>query len=166
VDAATVVADHAAEGAAAVGGGIGAVGEVVEFGSFAEAVEHNSWLNDCKAGGGVEGGEAVKVTGEVKDDGDIGGLAGDAGTCSTRKDGCADCAASGNSGFDVGDVAGQYDTDGELAIVGGVGCVQGARREIEADFATESGSKASLEVAMGGEGLMIERRLVEELGDL
>ncbi len=46
VHAATVVADHAAEGAARVGGGIGRVGEVVQLGGFAQAVENDARLND------------------------------------------------------------------------------------------------------------------------
>ena len=54
VDAATVVADHAAEGAAAVSGWIGAVSQVVEFGGFTQAVEHNTGLDDREAGSGVK----------------------------------------------------------------------------------------------------------------
>ena len=45
VDAATVVADHAAEGAAAVGSRIGGVGQVMQFGGFAQAVENDAWLD-------------------------------------------------------------------------------------------------------------------------
>jgi hypothetical protein len=166
VNAATVVADHAAERASAVCGGIRAVGEVVEFSGFAEAVEDDARLDDGEAGGGVERGEAVEVAGEVKDDGDVGGLSCDAGTCSTRKDGCADCAACGNGSFDVGSVAGQNDTDGKLTVVGGVGCIKSAGCEIEANFSAEGGFEAGFEIAMGGEVLMIERRLAEKFGDL
>ena len=51
MDAATVVADHAAEGAAGVGGGVGRIGEVVEFGGVAEPVEDDSRLDDGEFGG-------------------------------------------------------------------------------------------------------------------
>jgi len=166
VHAATVVADHAAEGAAAVGGGIGTVGEVVELGGFAQAVEDDAGLNYGEAGSGVERDEAIEVAGEVEDDGDVGGLTGDAGTGPAGKDGGADSSACGDSGFHIGNVAGKDDSYRKLAIVGGIGSVQGAGCKIESDFATKSGLESGFELAMGSKALMIERRLVEKLGNL
>ena len=49
MDAATVVADHAAERAAGVGGGVGRVGQVVELGGVAQAVENDAGLDAWRA---------------------------------------------------------------------------------------------------------------------
>jgi hypothetical protein len=149
-----------------MGGGIGAIGEVVVLGSLAQTVKDDAGLNGCDASCGIEGGEAVEMAREVEDNGDVGGLAGDAGACSTWKDGCVDGAASGNGGLDIGGVARKDDTHGKLAVVGGIGCVEGARRKTELDFAAERGFETGLKLAMGCESLMIERRLAKEFGDL
>ena len=45
MDAATVVANDTAEGAAGVSGGIGRVGEVMEFGGVAQAIEDDAGLD-------------------------------------------------------------------------------------------------------------------------
>src|ERR1035438_4825228 len=121
VDAATVVADHAAEGAAVVGGGVGSVSEVVALGGTAEGVENDARLDDGELGGGVDGGEAAHVAGVVEDDGHVGALAGEAGAGSAGKDRGSSGATSGQSSLDVGRVAGQNDADGKLAVIGGGG---------------------------------------------
>ena len=54
VDAATVVADDAAEGAARMRGGVGRVGEVMNLGGVAQAVEHDARLNARDPLRGVE----------------------------------------------------------------------------------------------------------------
>ena len=165
VDAATVVADHAAEGAAGVRGGIGAVGELVELGGVAEAVENDAGLDAGELVCGVERFERVHPARIVEDDGDIGGLAGERGAGSARKDGGSGGAAGGDGGFDVGCVARVEDADGKLAVVGGVGGVERARAAIEENVAAEGGAEARLELAVGGEGLMIERLGVGEDGE-
>ncbi len=90
VDAATVVADHAAEGAAGVGGGVGRVGQVVEFGGVAEAVENDARLDNGDFGGGVNKGQAVHVAGVIEDHRDIGALSGQAGARAARQNGGAE----------------------------------------------------------------------------
>jgi hypothetical protein len=97
VDAATVVADHAAEGAAGVRRGVGGVGQVVELGGLAQAVEDDARLDARQLGGGVDGGEAVHVAGEVEDHGDVGALAGQAGARAARQDGGSGGAAGGQA---------------------------------------------------------------------
>ena len=52
--AAGVVADHAAESAAIVRGGIGRESEMVFFGGSAEVVEHDSGLNAGNAAGRID----------------------------------------------------------------------------------------------------------------
>ncbi len=81
MDAATVVADHAAEGAAGMRGGIGSVGEVMHLRRFAEAVEDDAGLNDGEFFSGIDGGELVHVARVIEDHGYIGALAGEAGAC-------------------------------------------------------------------------------------
>ena len=160
MDTATVVADHASEGAAAVRGGVGRVVEVMEFGGLAKAVEDDARLDACKLCGWIDGGEGVHVTGIVEDHGHVGALAGQAGSSAARQHGGACGTAGSQGGFDVGGIAGQDDADGELAVVGGIGSVEGAGAEVELDVAAEGGLKQRFELAVSGEALMIERRLV------
>ncbi len=164
VDAATVVADHAAEGAAGVGGGVGAIGEVVQLGGLAEAVEDDAGLDGGEFGGGVDGGEAVHVAGEIENHGHVGALAGERGACAAGEDSGSGGAAGGQCGFDVGGVAGIEDADGKLAVVGGVGGVEGAGTEVEEDVAAEGGLEQGFKLAVGGEALVVEGGEVGEDG--
>ncbi len=117
VDAAAVVADHAAEGAAGVGGWVGRVGEVVLFGSIAEAVEDDAGLDGRELHLGVDAAESVHVARKIEDHGDIGALAGQAGSGAAGQHGSSGSAACGKGGLDVGCVAGIDDAYGELAVV-------------------------------------------------
>ncbi len=67
VGAARVVADHSAERAAAVGGGVGSEAQSVRGGGLLEPVEDQPGLHDRGARGGVEGQQPVHVPGEVQD---------------------------------------------------------------------------------------------------
>ena len=164
MNSATVIADHAAEGAAGMGGGIGAVGEVMEFGGVAEAVKHDAGLDAGQLGLGIDGVEPVHVARVVKDDGDVGALAGEGGSGASRQDGGSCGAAGGEGGFNVGGVARVEDADGKLAVVGGVRGVEGAGAEVEEDVAPERGFETRLELAVGGEALMGEGRGVGKNG--
>jgi hypothetical protein len=53
MNAAGVVTDHAAEGAAVMRGGVGAEGEMVFFGGVAESVEDDSGLHAGEATSGI-----------------------------------------------------------------------------------------------------------------
>ena len=119
VDAAGVVADHAAEGAAAVGGGIGGEGELELLCGFADAVEHDAGLDVDGAGDGIDCAHLVHVLREVEDDGDVAALAGERGAASAREDGRVEAAADGDGGDDVVFVARDDETDGDVAVVGG-----------------------------------------------
>ncbi len=126
VDAAGVVADHAADGAAAVGGGVGCVGEGEFFGGFADAVEDDAGLDVDGAGDGIDGAHLVHVLREVEDDGGVAALAGERGACSAREDGGFEAAADFDGGDDVCFVEGDDEADGDVTVVGGVGGVEGA----------------------------------------
>jgi len=164
VDAATVVADHAAEGAAGVGCGIGRVGEVVEFGGVAETVKDDAGLDYGQPGIGINGCEAVHVFGVVEDYRYIGALASETGASAARQDGRSGGAAGGECGLNVGGVAGQNDADGKLTVVGGIGGVESAGTKIETDFATEGFLELGFKLAMGGEALVFKRRQSREYG--
>jgi hypothetical protein len=164
--AATVVADHATEGAAAVGGGIGSIRKVVVLRGLAQSVKHYTRLYDREAGCRVEGREPVHVTREVEDYGNVGGLACHAGAGPAGKNGCADGAASGHGCLDIGGVARQNDAHGKLTVVGGIRCGECTRCQIELDLAAKRSFKTRLKLAMSCEALVIERCLAEEFGDL
>ena len=78
VDAAGVVADHPAEGAPGVGGGVGAEGELVLPGRGPEVIEDHPGLHSRPAGLAVDLQYVVQVRAEVDDDGHVGRLTGQA----------------------------------------------------------------------------------------
>ncbi len=154
VDAAGVVADHAADGAAAVGGGVGREGEGEFFCGVADAVEDDAGLDVDGAGVGVDGAHVVHVLREVEDDGDVAALAGERGAGSAGEDGGVEGAADGDGGDDVGFVAWDDDADGDVAVVGAVGGVEGVGGGVEADFAADVGAELLLEFGGLGEGVV------------
>jgi hypothetical protein len=54
-------------------------------------------------------------------------------------------AAEGNGGENVFFVAGNYDADWDLAIIGAVGCVEGAAARVEADFSAKVAAESGFE---------------------
>jgi hypothetical protein len=64
-------------------------------------------------------------------------------------------AAEGNGGENIFFIAGNYDADRDLTVIGAVGCIEGATARVEADFsskvAAESGFKRG-GVELGGLG--------------
>ena len=129
-----VVADHAAEGAVPVGGGVGGEGEVVALCGGAEVVVDEAGFDPGEALFRIELEEVVEVLREVEDDGDVAGLTGEGGAGAAGEDGNAVLAADADGGEDVFDRAGDDDADGELAIVGEVGGVDGTGAVVEADL--------------------------------
>lgn len=87
VSAAGVVPDHAAEGAAAVGGGIGAEEQAVSGRRVLEVVQHDAGLDGGGTGPGVQAEEPVEGAGEVQHDARADRLAGGAGPRAPRGDG-------------------------------------------------------------------------------
>jgi hypothetical protein len=91
-------------------------------------------------------------------------LAGETGSRAARQDCGSRGAAGGQSGLDVGGVAGQNYAYRKLTVVGGVGCVKGARTEIEADVAAKGFFEQRFQFAMGGKAFMVEARLIQKGG--
>ena len=137
VDAAGVVADHAADGAAVVAGGIGGEGEVMFFGGVAEVVEDDAGLHAGDAAGGIDLENARHVLGEVEDDGDVAALSGEGGAAAAAEHGRIEFAAEGECGEDVVGVVRENYADGDLAVVRTVGRVEGAAAVVEANVSTQ-----------------------------
>ena len=140
VGTAGVVADHAADGAAIVGGRVGSEGQVMDFGGFTDAIEHDSRFDDGDSLCGVERDKTPHVFRKVEDDGDVAALTGEAGARTAGEDGRTQFATGGDGGFDVGSIVGKDEADGGLAVVRGVGRVEGAGGGVETDFATDGGA--------------------------
>lgn len=135
VGAAGVVADHAADGAAAVRGGVRAEGQPVRCGGGPQVVQDDARLDHGGTGAGVEFHDGPQMPGEVEDDAGAGGLPGDGRTAAARDDGHLVGPADGKRGGDVVGVArGDY-TERDPAVVGGVHRRQGPRGGVERDLA-------------------------------
>jgi hypothetical protein len=143
--AAGVVADHAAQGAAVVSGGIRAEGEVVFFGGGAKIVEHDSGLYTRDAADGVDFEDPRHVSGEIENDGDVAALSGEGRAAAATEKGCAELAAERYRGQNIVGIAGTHYADGDLAVVGPVGGVQGAGAAVEADVAMKSAADLGAE---------------------
>ena len=134
VGAAGVVTDHAADGAAVVGGRIGRKRQLVEFRLPAERVEHHPGLYAGEALLWIELEDPIHVLGEVEHYGDIAALSGQAGACSAGQDRSSVFTASRHGSHDIVGIAGNHQPDGNLAIVRSVGRIHGAAPAIETDF--------------------------------
>ncbi len=159
VHATGVVADHASEGAAAVGGGIGREGQVMLLGGGAKVVEDYSRLNAGDAALGIDLENLRHVLREIEDDGHVAALAGQGSSASAGEERSVMVAAEGDGGEDVFFVARNDYADRNLAVVGAVGRVKGAGAGVEADFSAEMAVKGGFEgrgVEVGGRGLRIE----------
>ncbi len=154
VDAAAVVADHAAQGAAVVGGRVGPEGEAVGLGGGPQVVQHRARLHHGQAALGVDLDDPMHVLGEVQHHRHVAALAGQAGAAAAGQDRHVVLAAEGDSGHDVVGVAREDDADWDLPVVGGVGGVQGAAAAVEADLAGHVAAEGAGEggVGVGGGG--------------
>ena len=99
VHAAGVVADHAAQRAVIVGGGVRAEGEVVRLGRVAQGRRARSPAAPARGRSrGVDLQHAVQVLREVDHHGDVAALAGQAGAAAARQDRRAVLAAQRDGG--------------------------------------------------------------------
>ena len=133
--AAGVVADHAAESAAAVSGGVGTEGEVMLFGGGAEAVEHDSGLYAGDAAGRIDFENPRHVFGKIEDDGDVAALSGERRAGAAAEQRSAELAAECDRGLNIVGIAREHYADGNLAVVRAIGGVESAGAAVKADFA-------------------------------
>src|ERR1700727_1537441 len=132
--AAGVVADHTAERAAIMTGGIGRESEMVFFGSGAEMVEHNPWFHPSDAAYGIDFENPRHVLGKIENDGNVAALAGEGRASTAAEQRRAEIAAEGDGGENIVGIAGKYNADRNLAIVGAAGGVKRARAAADPDF--------------------------------
>ncbi len=131
VGAAGVVADHAAEGAAAVRRRVGAEGQPVRAGRLPQPVQDQAGLHGGGAGRGVQVQQAAHVAGEVQHHAPAGGLSRGGRAAAAGRDGHLVGAADLEGGGHVVAVAGGDDADGDAAVVGRVHGRQRPRRRPE-----------------------------------
>ena len=139
VGAAGIVADHAAEGAPGVRGGVGTKGESDRARGGVEVVEHHTGLDPRAPLRGVDLEDRVHVPTGVEHDRDVAGLTGQTGPRTATQDRGVVAARDLEGRDDVGLVARVHHAEWHLAVVGGVGRVERSRRGVEEHFAAHGG---------------------------
>ena len=137
VGAARVVADHAAEGAAVVGGRVRSERQAVPAGRPAQVVEHDARLDARPSAVGVDLQDRVEVAAEVEHDRGVDRLAADAGAGAARQDRDAEAMAHLDRGEHVVGVVGLDHSDRHVPVVGGVRAPHGTARGVEAHGPTD-----------------------------
>ena len=138
MNATGIVADHAADRAAVMTGGIGPKREVSVFQQRCEKmVKHHSRLHAGDAAGGIDLENPRHVFGKIKNNGDVAALSGKRCAAAAAEQRRTELAAEGNGCENVVGIARKDDSEGNLAIVGAVGGVESTRAAVEADSALE-----------------------------
>src|SRR5579864_4053119 len=147
--AARVVANHSANGAAAVRRGIGAEGQVVPFGGAAQVVEDDSRLYTRNASLGIKLEYLRHILGEIEDDSDIAALACERCAPSTTKQRRRMLAANGNRCDNIFGVSGNHYADWDLAIVRAVGGVERPAAVIKAHLTANLAAQSRFQFRVG-----------------
>ncbi len=143
VDAAGVVADHAADGAAVMAGGIGREGQMIFFGGVSEMIEDDSGLHARDAPLGIDLEDISHVLREIENDGDVAALSGERGAAAAAKERSTEVATNGDGRENIVGIARKNNADRNLAVVGAVGRVERAAAVVEADVPAHAGRRAS-----------------------
>ena len=120
-----VVADHPAQGAAAVGRGVGAEAQPVGPGRRLEVVEHHARLDGGRGPLRVQRQHPPEVPAQVHDHAGTDGVAGDRGAGTPGRHRDAELEAGGHDGLDLVGVAREGDQLGRHPVQRGVGRVLG-----------------------------------------
>src|ERR1700687_3088908 len=120
-----------------MGRGIGSEGEVVLLGGGAKIIEDDAGLHARGAARGIDFEDARHVFRKVEDDSGITALSGERSASAAGEQRSAVVAAEPNGGENIFFVARDYDADGDLAVVGTVGCVESAAARVEADLSAK-----------------------------
>lgn len=135
--AAGVVADHAAESAVHVRGGLGTEPQPGVRELPVEVVQHDSRLHDASAVVGIHRFQLGAVLRPVEHHSGVGALAREARPAASRKHRRTEFPRYGQRFDAVVRGARHDDTDGDLAEIGRVGGVGGAAAVVEADLALD-----------------------------
>ena len=116
---------------------VGAEGEVVLLGFVAHGVEDDAGLHPGLPRSGSSSMQPVVVLRHVHDDGDVAALPREAGAAAARQHRRLEPAAKLQRLQDVFLAARQHDADRHLAVVGGIGGVEGAAAVVETHLAAD-----------------------------
>ncbi len=145
VHAAGVVADHPAERAVVVGGGVGRERQVVLLGALAQAVEDQPGLHARAARRRIEPEDAVDELRGVDHQRHVAALAGERSAAAARDDRGAVLVRAGHRLDDVLHRARDHHSDRHLPVVRAVRGVQGAAPGVEPDLAGDAGAQGAFE---------------------
>jgi hypothetical protein len=137
VHAAGIVADHATERAAVVGGGIGRKGKAVPFGGGAKLIEDDSGLDASQAARGIDFEDRRHVFGEIEDDSRVAALSGERRAAAAGEQRSAMVATKCDRRADIFLIARNYNANGDLTIIRAVGGVESPASGVKADFSAE-----------------------------
>ena len=151
--AAGVVGGHAADGAAAVGGGVDREEQAMRFEGGVEVAEDDAGFDDGAAAHRVDVDDTAEVLGAVDDEGVVDGLAALAGAAAAGEDGDAGFTGDGDGGGDVFNAFGDDHADGHHLVDRGVGGVAAAVGGAEFDGAADVAAEALGEGGVGDIGL-------------
>ncbi|MGX1222642.1 hypothetical protein RKD42_003901 [Streptomyces ambofaciens] len=146
VGAAGVVADHAAERAAAVGGGVGAEAQAVRGGGVLETVEDQARLDDGRTRLGIESDQPVHVPGEVQHHAGARRLPGDRRPAAPRHHRYAELPAHLQYRGHVVGVPRRHDTERDPPVVRGVHGGQRPGGGVEPDLAADGPAQCCLQI--------------------
>ena len=137
VHAAGIVSHHAPDRAAAVRRRVGTERQVVFLRSAAQVVENHSRLDPRDAALGIKLDDLPHVFREIEHHGDVAALPGQRGASAAAEHRRAMLAAKADGGDYIVGVSGEDNSDGDLAVVGSVGGVEGAAAVVETDLAAQ-----------------------------
>ena len=147
MDAARVVADHAAQRVVAVRRWIGRERQVMPLGGVAQRIEHDARLDARFLALCIERHDAVQVLRHIDDDGGVAALAAQARSAAARKQRRAVLAARGHRRDHGIDRSRDDDADRRLPIVRCVGRVERTAARVEAHFAVDRRLKIAFELS-------------------
>ena len=165
MDAATVVADHAAEGAARVSRRIGRVSQVMPFGGLAQPVQNDPRLNRGQSRFRIKRAQLVHIARIVKDHGHIGALARQARPRAARQHSGSSRAAGCQRSLHVRRIPRQHHAQRKLTVIRRVGCIESPGAKIEAHVAAHCRLQKRFQLAVRVEALMVKRGLIQQLED-
>jgi hypothetical protein len=116
---------------------------LLSFGT--ERVENNSRLDPSKATRRIDLKDARHVLRKVEDDGGVTTLSRKRSSAAACQQRSAVVTAEGNGGEHVFFVAGNYDSDRNLPVIGAVGRVEGAAARIKANLSAKVAAERGFE---------------------
>ena len=128
-----------------MGGGVGAVGEVVGLRGVPELIADDAGLDSGSLAIGIELDDVVEVLGVVEDDGDVGRLAARGGPAAAGEHGSPVLAAGGDARDHVVGVARDHDPDRYRPVHREVVGIHGPRTGVEADLAANRSAQRALQ---------------------